>query len=660
MSFFTKVMDLISKKANGVSTLNGYSFRDRVLMQELYGNGSEYFKLNDISLYVNRGIAKRAEKVGEVEFKLFNRKTGEEILENEWLTLLDKPNDHQTGDHFWKLVSMYRDISGFVVIRKKGNEAVFKENQKIKSLEVLNSMNVQINYDKDIITSFSHTRDGGEVETIKFDECIYWTNPNPMKQTEGVSLLKAGLYSLDTDNQLAKYQNAIVKNGGNLDTVFTFEQDLTEAEIKQAEDKFKEKKGDPRNSNIPFFVGGKTKVERLGLTPSELAYLESRKLYARDMTVITGVPLSILGLTSDETFANADMAYRVFLREVIKPIIKDLVNLLDWKLIPEEYDLGFVDPTPEDIVANIQKATAMYNLDVSTINERREILGLEPYEDEEADKIYVSYSKMPLGEDPYETTKEEEEIKSYRKSLNTSVVELFRNKGFRDMYRKIQNKKSDKREAIFMTAIRNYFNEQQERLIDEVKNQKSIVDNYLDYDVEVSIARGMSLPILRQFLIEAGKETADLYDNPRGFSMTGAIEKWLSKRVNIFSEQITDTTFKQLKEQFKESFDNGETRQQLIRRIEGVYDDFDENRAKTIARTEVHGATQKGNFESSKQSGATIKIWVSTLDDKTRDTHANLDGEEASVGRKFSNGLMFAGDPSGSPEETINCRCSTI
>lgn len=62
-------------------------------------------------------------------------------------------------------------------------------------------------------------------------------------------------------------------------------------------------------------------------------------------------------------------------------------------------------------------------------------------------------------------------------------------------------------------------------------------------------------------------------------------------------------------------------------------------------------------------AGITItKTWVATLDDVTRETHAEADGQEVSIDEPFSVGgdeLMFPGDD-GSPEETINCRCTLV
>ncbi len=49
-----------------------------------------------------------------------------------------------------------------------------------------------------------------------------------------------------------------------------------------------------------------------------------------------------------------------------------------------------------------------------------------------------------------------------------------------------------------------------------------------------------------------------------------------------------------------------------------------------------------------------------TLDARTRDSHAKVDGELTAVDEKFSNGLMFPGDPHGAAAEVCNCRCALL
>ena len=87
------------------------------------------------------------------------------------------------------------------------------------------------------------------------------------------------------------------------------------------------------------------------------------------------------------------------------------------------------------------------------------------------------------------------------------------------------------------------------------------------------------------------------------------------------------------------------------------------SRAKTIARTEGHRIQQMSTVDAqqaAKAKGADIvRMWDAALDGRTRPSHARVDGEIRELDEKFSNGLMFPGDPNGSAAEVINCRCTS-
>jgi uncharacterized protein with gpF-like domain len=53
--------------------------------------------------------------------------------------------------------------------------------------------------------------------------------------------------------------------------------------------------------------------------------------------------------------------------------------------------------------------------------------------------------------------------------------------------------------------------------------------------------------------------------------------------------------------------------------------------------------------------------WMAALDDRTRDAHGSADGQIVKVDKPFNVGgeeLMYPGDPAGSAENVINCRCT--
>lgn len=90
----------------------------------------------------------------------------------------------------------------------------------------------------------------------------------------------------------------------------------------------------------------------------------------------------------------------------------------------------------------------------------------------------------------------------------------------------------------------------------------------------------------------------------------------------------------------------------------------DRNAAIRNARTATTNAENAGrldSYERADEMGIKVKkVWVATLDNRTRDSHALLDGEKVDYDEPFSNGLMYPGDPQGAAYEVWNCRCTLI
>lgn len=87
-----------------------------------------------------------------------------------------------------------------------------------------------------------------------------------------------------------------------------------------------------------------------------------------------------------------------------------------------------------------------------------------------------------------------------------------------------------------------------------------------------------------------------------------------------------------------------------------------QKRAEVIARTEVNSAMNNGAYQQMKALDvATIKEWIATDDTRTRESHAEVDGEEIDGDAKFMVGgfpMDHPHDLNAPPGETINCRCT--
>ena len=107
----------------------------------------------------------------------------------------------------------------------------------------------------------------------------------------------------------------------------------------------------------------------------------------------------------------------------------------------------------------------------------------------------------------------------------------------------------------------------------------------------------------------------------------------------------------------------GESIPKIAKRMQRVTN-MDRSAAIRNARTAMTGAQNGGRFDAMKRAQergiAMKKGWLATLDGRTRDSHAAMDGEEVELDEEFSNGLMFPGDANGEPSEVYNCRCRMV
>ncbi len=623
-------------------------------------NKNDYLTAYEISLYVNKAIEIRANKVSEIEFVLQNDKK-ENIKQDNLINLLYKPNKIFTARQFWGLYQKYYDLFGEVYILLETQREIFKPTQ-INQMHLLNPTSVTPFFDKTgNIVKYEYNTTNEIIEYTP-EQIIYIHNPNPRNPLRGVSLLQAGMTTINSEIKIEGYNNNIIENNGKVDGVFKFSTGpLTRDQLEKIKDDYKKEYKESVETGIPLFLGGGADYIKIGLNPTEIGYLEIKKSTLEDICILTGVPKTILASTDDVKYDNADTARSIFLKETIVPLLTVLTTALDEKFFPVGKNLTFVDPTPENIEEKRKNIEIANTIGAITVNEKRALLkelGIQLNPVEDGNDILVSFGLVPLGEDrdinePETRPSEEKRIKKHP----------LKDKNIRDLYAKIQVKKINNRQKPFEKQLKNYFKEQEIRLLEKITPQKlkhfkkSQVDELLSLDLEVKIGKEKFLPILESLLKQAGIDAMEMAGSGYRFNMTDSIITYINNRADFFLKSINDTTFTKLRKVFTENATEGGTREQLVKKIQNTYGEITKFRAGLIARTETHNQTQYGTMQGYKQSGLNTKIWVSVVDGETRDSHLMTDGEERPLDRPFSNGLMYPGDPSGDAEEVINCRC---
>lgn len=144
-------------------------------------------------------------------------------------------------------------------------------------------------------------------------------------------------------------------------------------------------------------------------------------------------------------------------------------------------------------------------------------------------------------------------------------------------------------------------------------------------------------------------------DNPRAVD-------WIKRRVYDFAYRVNETTERELRAALVDAINAGSSIGDIKKEVQRIFGYAEGYRNERIARTETISATNYGAWEAMKQSGIVgiKKEWIATIDERTRESHSDLDGEITGLDDTFSNGLQFPGDPHGEAAEVINCRCTIV
>lgn len=141
-------------------------------------------------------------------------------------------------------------------------------------------------------------------------------------------------------------------------------------------------------------------------------------------------------------------------------------------------------------------------------------------------------------------------------------------------------------------------------------------------------------------------------------------QEFIDARANQLAGQVTETTYQAIKDTLSEGAAAGESIPDLAVRVRDVFDVASTARSQMIARTEVISAYNGSASLAAAQLPDDVvggQEWISTSDGRTREDHADADGQTVGVGEAFTVGgeqLAYPGDPSASPDNVINCRCT--
>lgn len=517
---------------------------------------------------------------------------------------------------------------------------------------------------------------GATKTPIPIEQVIHFSYPDPLTMPYGRGPLSAAADSVNTDHFIRKSQENIFKNGGHLDGYWSpKKEEIDQATFDRVAGEIRNRSQGYKNTgNTPFF-SAPVEYKPIQIGPRELQFLQGLSITRDEIGGIFGVPKSML--TSDDVNrANAESGRRQFAEDTIEPKLRlyeqkfneYLVKLFDPRLF-----VAFDSTVPQDRTYRLAELQNHLTTGYSSINEEREADGLEPVP--WGDVPIMGMGMGPIGRDVEEPEEEpEEDVTDDEAEEETEEEKGFMKKGFvhpPEVWKKFEWRTRPHEDKVKAASIKLFREQELEILRDLKKSLKAVkgTDDVLAgmiLDVQKWAAKWRKdLAEIDQGIYKDGGEQAlEDVGSPISFDVRNLnAERFLAERENKISS-IPEKTHNDLKKSLLEGIGEGESPTKLRDRVKGYFDYCENYRAEAIARTEVVGSYNAGTTEGYKQSGVVAgSEWVATQDDRTRDTHADMDGQKVGLGEMFvSPSGAKAEHPGGFgvPEEDINCRCLTI
>ena len=590
----------------------------------------------------------------KAKFRLYKTtgRTVKEVKKHDVLKLFEDPNPMHP---WWQIAYMLGPHLGFF-----GNFYIYKnrgKSGKIIGYQYLLPSLVTPQIKEGVgIHRYDYAVGENAVE-IPPENIIHLVNPNPFNMFEGMPVIDA-ISDTATVNQLQMdYSKKFYENGGFLGLTFSTPHNMTKQNFDATLARLKQKFEGVDNSYEVNLMDNDLKPVKSAHNMQEMDITNQRRLTREDIFATFHIPKIMAGLGESVNRDTAESAIFTFTSGTIDPRL-DYVDQVLTQFVQNEWKdkslfIKHDILTPKDQESALTYYDTLSKLGALTINEMREEEGLNKFAHELADVpiINVGGALVRLDEGKQIGVEENQNNGNFSQDTEKSI----QTKDYSPDWERF-NIQHDVYRRKFESKIQGYADSQSRRVIEALKDQEIIGDIFNIEEEDVLLYQLLEIE-LWSIMKQGYRYGAVKYD----FSPT--INRDLMEDQMNELKKSTALVNKTIQRKI------GELDNQTEEGIKGIYKSYD---ASKIAVTGTTGAFNAGLFKAMKDAGIKKKTWLSMRDGAVRNRKENHlmpdNGESIPIDQPFLlrnrigeyDAMMYPGDPAGSPENIINCRCTVI
>lgn len=499
----------------------------------------------------------------------------------------------------------------------------------------------------------------GEITQFSADEVTHFRMPNPRSPWYGMGYVERTWCAVQQVDESGQMDLALYRNRARPDYAIIIKNAAANADVL---DRYTERvnsaiKGSGK-SGKPWTMTGDVDLRPLSFPPKDMS---GREEMIEEIAAGFGVPVSLL-LANDPNLASAEVGYASWREQTIAPLCKLIEEVLNQSLLPrfdvgEDAVLAFDDPVPRNEERTSVVLDRYVRAGIKTLNDAREELGEEPYEDELADAPLVN--GQPLGHSPQpvvppqmpqrrEPEQERRADDAPTKAINeeyiiNEIMARMRVAPIASVARKAccgavasqkalnlksdglgdydDTERDDESEAIirrYIAGLDETLRDQAKAVVDRLRASgitgPALVDEAMaEIRSETWVERiaAVSDQMLRAQLSRSGAAASDALGVGASFdAVNPEVQRWVNTATTRLANGVNETTEVAVSSLLGDAMNRGATIDEMATMIEESTGST-RARSEMIARTESARAYSQGQIEAWRQSGVVAgKTWL--------------------------------------------------
>jgi len=417
MGFWSNIAARFRKKKNPVNPaiLAGVGGRVVWSKRNFETFAEEGYRINPVAYAC---IREQATAVGGIPWLVMKRGQGPngksvELPDHALAELLRRPNMKTGGAQFFQNFTGYHELHGncyTTVAGPKGKPPVELWQLRPDKTRIVKGDRKQPvrGYE------YGDSEPGIPLDTEKVLHVKYW---NPTDDWYGMSPMEAAARSIDTHNEASRWNMNRVQNDGRPSGLMSFPGELSDTQFDRVQEQIQDNVKGGDNAGMVLTLEGGGGWTSMGMTASELDWLEGKKLSGREICIVYNTPPELIGDSESKTYANYKEARKAFYVENILPrmdVYRD--DLANW-LVPMFEEQGLILDYDRDAIEALQDerqmifdmATSAFREGLIGRGEARELMGY-PTEIPTEDLVVMPSGAVPVqGHDLLQLPEADEE-----------------------------------------------------------------------------------------------------------------------------------------------------------------------------------------------------------------------------------------------------------